>query len=115
MTSSLTKSILAVTVAGALAAPAFAATDHIFADYSQDTRTQIELDLVRATADGQIIVYESNADGLGSILGEAEVHAGVNPHVKVNFQSGNIGDVVAVLVPNDANTPSTVFSISADD
>ncbi|MBU2936962.1 MULTISPECIES: hypothetical protein [Pacificibacter] len=93
------KTLAAAAVLIAAGSSAFA-SDHIFADRSQDLTSFVELDLVRASTDGVVDIYELTADGQGKLLGSQAVHAGANQDVRVSFNTITNQDVIAVLTTN---------------
>lgn len=106
------KTLAATAVLIAAGSSAFA-SDHIFADHSQDLNSYVELDLVRASSDGVVEVYELTANGQGKLLGAKAVHAGANNDVRVSFKTISNQDVIAVLSTN--GTVSATQDIVVDD
>ena len=88
------------------------ASDHIFVGGAQNLNSFVELDLVRATTDGTVDVYELTADGQGKLLGSTPVHAGANQDVKVSFKSLTNQDVVAVLTTAGGASTSQEITVS---
>ena len=112
MFNSSVKTLAAAALVIAAGSSAFAA-DHIFADSSQKLNSYVELELVSATSDGVVDVYELTADGQGKLLGSAPVHAGANSDVRISFKTITNQDVIAVLSTN--GVVSDTADISADD
>jgi hypothetical protein len=111
MFNSSVKTLAAAAVLIAAGSSAFA-SDHIFADRSQDLNSYVELDLVRASSDGVVDIYELTADGQGKLLGSQAVHAGANQDVKVSFDTITTQDVVAVLTTNGSVVASENIDVS---
>lgn len=109
MFNSSVKTLTAAAVLIAAGSSAFA-SDHIFADYTQDLKSFVELDLVRASSDGVVEVYEDTANGQGKLLGSTPVHAGANNDVRISFNTITTHDVIAVL-----STTGATAEIEADD
>lgn len=101
MFNSSVKTLAAAAVLIAAGTSSFA-SDHIFADNSQDLKSFVELDLVRASSDGVVEVYENTANGQGKLLGSQAVHAGANQDVRISFNTITNQDVIAVLSTNGA-------------
>jgi hypothetical protein len=112
MFTSSVKTLAAAAVLIAAGTSAFA-SDHIFADQSQDLTSYVELDLVRASSNGAVDVYELTADGQGKLLGSTPVHAGANQNVRVSFKTITNQDVIAVLSTN--GVVADTQNISVDD
>lgn len=112
MFTSSVKTLAATAVLVAAGTSAFAA-DYIFADSSQKLNSYVNLELVRASTDGVVNVYELTADGQGQLLGSAPVHAGANQDVRISFNTLTNQDVIAVLTTN--GTVSATEAVSIDD
>ncbi|SLN23069.1 hypothetical protein [Pacificibacter marinus] len=111
MFNSSVKTLVAAAVLVGAGSAAFA-SDAIFVGEPQNLKSFVELDLVRATTDGTVDVYELTADGQGKLLGSAPVHAGANQDLKVSFKSLTNQDVVAVLTTNGGVTATQAVTVS---
>ncbi|MEM5474939.1 hypothetical protein [Pacificibacter sp. AS14] len=107
------KTLAAAAVLIAAGSSAFA-SDYIFTDNSQDLKSYVELDLVRASSAGVVDVYELTADGQGKLLGSQAVHAGANDNVRVSFKTITVHDVVAVLTTNGSVAATETIDVSVN-
>jgi hypothetical protein len=105
MFNSTVKTLAAAAILVGAGTTAFA-SDHIFADTNQNLNSYVSLDLVRASADGTVDIYELTANGQGQLLGSAPVRAGANTNVNVQFNTLTNQDVIAVLSANGSVTAS---------
>lgn len=99
--TTLTKSILAAAlVAGTATAATAGAANAIFPGAAQSIDTNIELDLVTASANGTVDVYNYHGGERGQLLGSTDVTAGANNDVKIRLAPTASEDVLAVLTVN---------------
>ncbi len=81
-----------------LATTTFAVAENAFPiGESFESTDLLELDVVRAEADGVLEVYDYHRGVRGPLLGSEEVRAGANTNVKVNFSNMVNRDILLVL------------------
>ncbi len=71
--------------------------DSIFQRGAQNFDTNISLDLVRASSDGTVKVYNYHGGERGDLLGMTDVHAGANTDVKIKIRTTSSDELLAVL------------------
>ena len=71
-----------------------------------DDSSNIELDLVTASADGFVVLYDYSGGEFGEVLGTAEVLAGANDDVIIPvLPTANTDQMAAVLYAGPITTP----------
>ena len=99
-TLALTAATVALT-AGAASANSFGFQENVM------DRNSIELDLVTASADGVVEIYDLRGDLLGATM----VNAGANDDVRINIGNGYKTDIVAVLKVGAQEVASETFDV----
>lgn len=106
MTIHSMKTIAAATLLAVAGSAAFAGTNYIKVGEAQNTNSGVTLELVRAEANGMIYAYDIKTGTDGKVLGSAPVKAGTNTHVRVNFDTPAMSDVLTVLYVGDTTNPA---------
>ncbi len=78
-----------------------ASADAIFVRSSQNFDTNLSLDIVRASDNGTVEIYNYHGGMRGDLLGMSDVNAGSNTDVKVKIKPTSSEDLLAVLIVND--------------
>ncbi|WP_434287440.1 hypothetical protein [Celeribacter sp. SCSIO 80788] len=106
MTIHSMKTIAAATLLAVAGSAAFADSNYIKVGEAQNTNSGVTLELVRAEANGMIYAYDIKTGTDGKVLGSAPVKAGTNTHVRVNFDTPAMSDVLTVLYVGDTTNPA---------
>ncbi|WP_460273628.1 hypothetical protein [Celeribacter sp. ULVN23_4] len=112
MTAHSAKTVIAAAVLAVAGSAAFAGTNYIKVGEAQNTNSGVTLDLVRADADGVIYAYDARDGAEGTVLGSTPVHAGANTHVRVNFTTQPLTDVLTVLYTDGTSVPAATAKVS---
>ena len=106
-------SIKTIALAAAVAATAGAASANTFGfQESVEDRSNIELGLVTAAADGVVEIYNLQTGQQGALLGSTMVNAGANDDVLINIGNGFKTDVLAVLKVDGQIVASEAFDVA---
>jgi hypothetical protein len=97
MFNSALKSIALATLIATSGAAAFAASDRISANETQDFFNSVDLDFVSASGNGTVAIYDYSNGEQGKLLGTETINAGANQNVNVRLSPAATHDVVAVL------------------
>lgn len=84
-------------LAGATVAATASADSYFSLATVQESRTQVEFDVVTSDADGVVEVYDFSTGTLGPLLGSKRIHQGANSDVRVRLTPPPFHKVVAVL------------------
>lgn len=106
------QSILAVAAVATLGSTAaFAASDAVFTSALQDAATYVDIELVTASSDAVVEIYDYRLGETGALLGTSTVHAGANDDLRVQLDHAPLGDVLAVVKSGGVVLSENVIAI----
>ena len=79
--------------------------NYIIPGEQMELKTELSLNMVRASENGTVSVYDFTHGEKGALLGSTEVHAGANQDVKIMLNANAAQDAIIVLTTEDGTVP----------